>query len=132
MNSRVTSSEGNTEVEAPSSAPMLVMVARSGTDRDLTPSPVYSMILPTPPFDGQAAQHLQNHVLGRDPGLQLTGQTDADDLGHGDIIGAAAHGHRHVQAARAEGQHADAAAGGDGCPEPMSVLPGMPNRSKCT
>ena len=50
MNARVISSEGKIEVEAPSSAPMLVMVARSGTDRVLTPSPPYSMILPTPPL----------------------------------------------------------------------------------
>ena len=33
-------------------------------------------------------------------------------LGHGDVVGAAAHGHRYVHAARAEGQHPDAAAGG--------------------
>ena len=46
----VISSDGKTEVVAPSSAPMLVMVARSGTERVLTPSPVYSIILPTPPF----------------------------------------------------------------------------------
>ena len=29
---------------------MLVMVARSGTDRVFTPSPAYSTILPTPPL----------------------------------------------------------------------------------
>ena len=46
----VISSEGKMEVVAPSSAPMLVMVARSGTVRVLAPSPPYSIILPTPPF----------------------------------------------------------------------------------
>ena len=38
------------EVVAPSSAPMLVMVARSGTVSVATPGPPYSMIFPTPPF----------------------------------------------------------------------------------
>ena len=38
------------EVVAPSSAPMFVMVALSGTERVFTPSPQYSMTLPTPPF----------------------------------------------------------------------------------
>ena len=38
------------ELVAPSSAPMLVMVARSGTLRVLTPSPPHSMIRPTPPL----------------------------------------------------------------------------------
>ena len=49
-NCRVMSSEGNTEVVAPSSAPILVMVARSGTVRVFTPSPAYSIIFPTPPL----------------------------------------------------------------------------------
>ena len=49
-NSRVISSEGKIEVVAPSSVPMLVMVARSGTDRVLTPSPPHSMMAPTPPL----------------------------------------------------------------------------------
>ena len=100
------------EVVAPSSVPMLVMVARSGTDRVLTPAPPYSMTLPTPPLTDRMPQHLQDDVLGGDPGAQLAGQIDLDDLGHGDVVGAAAHGHGHVHAARAEGQHADAAAGG--------------------
>ena len=47
---RVVSSEGNIDVVAPSSAPMFVIVARSGTLRLLTPSPQYSITLPTPPF----------------------------------------------------------------------------------
>src|SRR3972149_5112308 len=48
--SRVRSSAGKMEVVAPSSAPMLVMVLRSGTLSEATPSPQYSKILPTPPF----------------------------------------------------------------------------------
>ena len=40
---RVTSSEGKMEVVAPSSVPMLVMVARSGTDKLATPRPPHSI-----------------------------------------------------------------------------------------
>ena len=49
-NSFVMSSLGKTDVVAPSSAPIFVMVALSGTDKVLTPSPEYSITLPTPPF----------------------------------------------------------------------------------
>ena len=48
--SRVRSSLGKTVVVAPSSAPMLAIVARSGTERVLTPGPPYSIIFPTPPL----------------------------------------------------------------------------------
>ena len=44
------SSEGKSEVVAPSSAPILVMVLLSGTLNVLIPSPEYSKILPTPPL----------------------------------------------------------------------------------
>jgi len=48
--SAVTSSDGKMLVVAPSSAPMFVIVARSGTLKVATPGPVYSMTLPTPPL----------------------------------------------------------------------------------
>ena len=38
------------DVVAPSSAPILVIVALCGTDKLLTPSPQYSNTFPTPPF----------------------------------------------------------------------------------
>ena len=62
-------------------------------------------------LDGHLAQHIQDDVLGCNPGLQLAGQRDADHLGHRDVVCAAAHGDCDVQASRAKGQHADAAAG---------------------
>ena len=49
-NAFVTLSEGKIEVVTPSSAPMFVIVARSGTDSVSTPSPPYSTIDPTFPF----------------------------------------------------------------------------------
>ena len=49
-NSKVLSSLGNIDVVAPSSAPILVIVALSGTERLNTPSPPYSNTLLTPPL----------------------------------------------------------------------------------
>ena len=46
----VWSSEGKMEVVAPSSVPILVMVARSGTVNLFMPSPPHSMMAPTPPL----------------------------------------------------------------------------------
>ena len=63
-------------------------------------------------LDRQLAQNLQTHVLGGDKGAQLTGQLHLVHLGHGDVVGTAAHSHRHVQTARTHGQHTDAATGG--------------------
>ena len=101
------------EVVAPSSAPMLVMVARSGTVSVATPSPPYSMILPTPPFTVSSAQNLQDDVLCAKPrGESLPVRLIAHHFRHGDVIRAAAHGHGDVQPARAHRQHADAAARG--------------------
>ena len=63
-------------------------------------------------LDGQAAQQLQNHVLcGHTPG-QFPGQVNIDHLGAVQVIRAAAHGHGHVQSARANGQHSQRAACG--------------------
>ena len=61
---------------------------------------------------GQNPQQLQAHILGADPGPEGTGQVYLVKLGHGDIVGTAAHGHCHIHAAGAKGQHAQAAAGG--------------------
>ena len=66
-NVRVTSSDGKIEVVAPSSAPMLVMVARSGTDRVLTPSPRVLDDLADAALDGHLAQNFEDDVLCGDP-----------------------------------------------------------------
>ncbi|KYC46678.1 MAG: hypothetical protein AMQ74_01769 [Candidatus Methanofastidiosum methylothiophilum] len=50
MNFFVILSLGKIEVVAPSSVPMFVIVALSGTDRPLIPFPVNSNILFTPPL----------------------------------------------------------------------------------
>ena len=47
--SRVTSSDGNTLVVSVSSAPMLQIVARWGSESAAAPGPAYSKILPLPP-----------------------------------------------------------------------------------
>ena len=63
-------------------------------------------------LDRQDAQQLEADVLGRDIGLQRAGEVDLEHLRHGDVVRTAAHGDRDVHATGAEGQHADAAAGG--------------------
>ena len=69
-NARVTSSLGKMEVVAPSSAPMLVMVARSGTVKALHAG---SAVLEDPAdaaLDREPSQELEDDVLGADPGLK--------------------------------------------------------------
>ncbi len=57
-----------------------------------------------------AAQQLHDHVLGRDPRAQPPGEPHRGHARHDHVIRPAAHGHRHVEAARADGQHAGRAA----------------------
>ena len=64
------------------------------------------------PLDREDAQNFQAHIFCRDKGAQPAGEVDADHFRHCDVICAASHGHGHIQPARAEGQHPDAAAGG--------------------
>ena len=66
--------------------------------------------LSTPAAHRVASQQLEDDVLGVHPGTELSGEPDADDLGHGEVIGPAAHGHRHVEPARPDGEHARGAA----------------------
>ena len=113
------------EVVAPSSVPMLVMVARSGTDRLAMPSPPHSMIAPTPPLTRENPQQLQADILRGDERAQMAGQIDLEHLRHGDIIRAAAHGDCHVQTTGTHGQHADAAAGGRVAVRPDKGLAGL-------
>ena len=63
-------------------------------------------------LDRQDPQQLEADVLGGDERAQRAGEVDLEHFRHGDIVRAAAHGDRDVHAARAEGQHTDAAAGG--------------------
>ena len=55
------------EVVAPSSAPMLVMVARSGTLRVAAPLAAVLDDFAYPALHGHAAQDLEDHVFGGNP-----------------------------------------------------------------
>ena len=112
MNSRVTSSLGKIEVVAPSSAPMLVMVARSVADRLATPSPPYSMILPTPPLTLSLRRTSRITSLAETQGCSLPVSLTRHDLRHRQVERLAGHRRGHVQPARADREHAEAAAGG--------------------
>ena len=63
-------------------------------------------------LDREDPQQLEDDVLRTDIGPQTAGQLDPDDLGIGDVVGAAAHRDRDVQTARADREAADAARGG--------------------
>ena len=66
--------------------------------------------LPAAAAHAVAPQQLEDHVLGVHPGLELAREGDADDARHGQVIGAASHGHGHVEPARSDGEHARRAA----------------------
>ena len=57
------------------------------------------------PLDGEAAQQLQDDVLGRHPGPEPPRQPHSQDLGHDQIERLAGQGQGHVQPAGPEGQH---------------------------
>ncbi len=82
-NRRVTASDGKTLVVTPSSAPMLVMVAREGTSSVATPEPVYSKIQPTLPLVPNFSSTLRITSLAETPFLSLPLRTIARTLGVG-------------------------------------------------
>ena len=91
---------------------MLVMVARIGNRQGFDALAAVFDDLAYAALYRQEAKHFENDILGGNPRLQPAGQIYFYHFGHIDVISAAAHGHRHIQSARAHGQHTDAAAGG--------------------
>ena len=69
---RVMSSLGNIEVVTPHSAPMLAMVARSGTVGNASPLPPYSKIRHVA-FGREDAENLEDDVLGCNRGQLALG-----------------------------------------------------------
>jgi len=69
---KVFSSLGKIDVVAPSSAPILVMVALSGTVKLFTPGPPYFESLGHSSFHGEVTKHLENDILCADPGRSLS------------------------------------------------------------
>ena len=63
-------------------------------------------------FDAHNPENFEDNVLGRYPVPEFSAEFYVYDLRVGDIVRAAAHSYRHVETARADGKHADAAAGG--------------------
>ena len=81
-----------------------------GKRRDALPGVFYDFA--DAALDGHLAQHFEDDILRGDPGAQLAVQGHAHHFRHGDVVRAAAHCDGDVEAACAEGEHADAAAGG--------------------
>ena len=132
--SRVLSSGGKTAEVAPSSAIMLAIVPRSGTARSAVPGPGELEHLVLAAAGGQAPQQLEDHVLGLHPRpRQLAVEVDLHHLGAGDLVRVAAHGHGHVEAAGADGDHPERAArGGVRVGARPGCRPGLAKRSMCT
>ena len=107
--SRVLSSGGKTAEVAPSSAIMLAIVPRSGTDRSAVPGPVNSKTLFLPPLtlSWRSSSRMMSLACTHGP-RELAVEVDLDDLGAGDLVRVAAHRHRHVEAAGADRDHARA------------------------
>ena len=63
-------------------------------------------------FDRKDLQQFQTHILGGNVWRQFAGTMHFDHFRHGDVVSAAAHGHGHIHAPGAHGQHTEAAAGG--------------------
>ena len=59
------------EVVAPSSVPILVMVARSGTERSAMAGPSHSIILPTPPLTERISSNFKLTSLAETYGGNL-------------------------------------------------------------
>ena len=60
-------------------------------------------------LDGEAAENLEDDVLGADPGRERAFQVNADYFGSGEIEGFAGHGESDVETAGADGDHAETA-----------------------
>ena len=121
---RVLSSEGNTVVVAPSSAPMLAMTWRSIARQAGKPGPEVLDDPADAPLHAVAAQHLEDHVLGAHPCPAAAGQSHSPDLRHREVERLARHRERHLEAARADREHAEPPPAHVWLSEPSSVLPG--------
>ena len=72
-------SYGNIEVVAPSSAPILVMVALPVALIERTPGPKYSMMALVPPDDGQLSGQFEDDIFRGCPTAHLPRQVYADE-----------------------------------------------------
>ncbi len=61
--------------------------------------------LPAAAAHREPAEQLEDDVLRRHPGGERAGEPYADHGGHGEVVRAAPHGHRHVETAGADGEH---------------------------
>ena len=76
--SHVRSSAGKIDVVAPSSAPILVIVALPVALIVRAPGPMYSTIAVGAAGHGELSGDVEDHVLRRGPAAQLAGENDGD------------------------------------------------------
>ena len=129
---RVSSSEGNTDVVTPSSVPMFVIVARDGTSSVATPGPAYSITRPTLPEEPYLARTARITSLAEAPGRSApSSQTRTT---RGALI---QYGPPAIATATSSPPAPIASIPmpppvGVCESEPISVLPGLPKRSRCS
>ncbi|OQC73646.1 MAG: hypothetical protein BWX44_01386 [Spirochaetes bacterium ADurb.Bin001] len=128
----VTSSLGNTEVVAPSSAPILAIVPRCGMLSVDTPSPAYSSILPTPPFTVSLLNTSSTISLALTIGDNLPLNSTLRTLGLGMEKGKPAIASATSNPPAPMASIPSAPAVGVWLSDPNSDLPGTPKRSRCT
>ena len=103
------SSNGNTEQVAPSSAPMLQMVAFAGARDALGAGAEILDDLVGAALDGEHSAELEDDVLRRRPAVELAGQLHADDARQQHLPREAGHHVDRVGAADADRAHAEPA-----------------------
>ena len=129
---RVCSSLGKMDVVAPSSAPMFVIVPRSGTVSVETPSPQYSRILPTPPFTVRTRSTSRITSFAATHGRRRPFNSTLSTFGRGMENGTPAIARATSSPPAPMASIPRAPPVGVWLSEPRSVLPGTPNRSRCT
>ena len=103
------SSAGKIEVVAPSSAPMLVIVALPVALIVRAPGPIYSTMALVPPETVSCAGDVEDDVLGRRPAAHAAGQVNRDVLRVEHLPGQPGDDLDRVGAADADGAGAEAA-----------------------
>ncbi len=130
-NSRVRSSEGKIAVVAPSSAPMLVMTARSGTESVAAPGPAYSKTRPTPPFTVSSPSRCRMMSLAEAKPVSAPVSTTRTTLGQGMTYASPAMARATERPPAPMAKLPTPPAVGVWESEPMSVAPGLAKFSRC-
>ena len=111
---------------------MFVIVARSGTESILTPSPVYSMTLPTPPLTASMESTFKMMSLALTPFERAPVRRTSTTRGMFSMNGSPAIAHATSRPPAPIASMPMPPPVGVCESLPRSVAPGLPKRSRCT